>query len=287
MVPYMPPRVAILFPGQGCLTAEASAQTRSLWPELVERAAELIGGDPFEQAHATTASAQPAIFVASLAAWRELDIAPDRVVAMAGHSLGEYSALAAAGAVSVDDALRLTVMRGKAMARAARRHPSGTMVAVLGGELGRAMQLAGLHEVAVANDNAPGQLVVSGDRGNLDALVAAARAEGFKTMELDVAGAFHSPHMGDAELPLRRALETTTWSEPWVTVISGYTARPFGDLPLELSRAVLATVRWREVMQKLVDLGAGEFIDVGPGRVLARLIKRNVPVQGVRRGVAA
>lgn len=287
MVPYMPPRVAILFPGQGCLTAEASAQTRSLWPELVERAAELIGGDPFEQAHATTASAQPAIFVASLAAWRELDIAPDRVVAMAGHSLGEYSALAAAGAVSVDDALRLTVMRGKAMARAARRHPSGTMVAVLGGELGRAMQLAGLHEVAVANDNAPGQLVVSGDRVNLDALVAAARAEGFKTMELDVAGAFHSPHMGDAELPLRRALETTTWSEPWVTVISGYTARPFGDPPLELSRAVLATVRWREVMQKLVDLGAGEFIDVGPGRVLDRLIKRNVPVQGVRRGVAA
>lgn len=245
-----------------------------------------MGVDPFEHAHATTASAQPAIFVASMAAWRELDIAPDRIVAMAGHSLGEYSALAAAGALTVDDALRLTVLRGEAMARAARRHPAGTMVALLGGELGRATQLAERHEVVVANDNAPGQLVVSGERINLDALVVAARADGFKTMELDVAGAFHSPHMASAELPLRRALEATPRSEPRVTVLSGYTARPFGDLPLELSRAVLAAVRWREVMQRLVVLGADEFVDVGPGKVLARLVKRNIGA-GVQRVVAA
>lgn len=280
------PHFAVLFPGQGCLTAEAPAQTRALWPELVERAAELIGADPFRQAHATTASAQPAIFVASMAAWRELDIAPDRVVAMAGHSLGEYSALAAAGGLSIDDALQLTVLRGKAMARAARKHPSGTMVALLGGELGRATRLAERHEVAVANDNAPGQLVVSGDRVKLESLVVAARDEGFRTMELDVAGAFHSPHMRPAVLPLLRALETTPRFEPRVPVISGYTAKPFADLPLELSRAVVAPVRWREVMQELAARGAEEFIDVGPGKVLARLVKRNIGAE-VRHGAAA
>src|SRR5690349_21623316 len=124
------PRVAILFPGQGSLTSDSAERTRALWPELVERASELLGADPFRHAFASTASAQPAIFVASMAAWRKLDVAPDRVCAMAGHSLGELSALAAAGALSVDDALRLTVLRGQAMARAARRHPTGTMVAL-------------------------------------------------------------------------------------------------------------------------------------------------------------
>ncbi|MFL5844355.1 MAG: ACP S-malonyltransferase [Solirubrobacteraceae bacterium] len=280
------PHVAILFPGQGCLTADAPARTRALWPELVDRAAELLGDDPFKHAHASTASAQPAIFVASMAAWRELDLGPDQVCGMAGHSLGEFSALAAAGALSVDDALRLTVLRGRAMAHAARQHPNGTMVALLGGELGRATQLAERHEVAVANDNAPGQLVVSGARVDVQALVAAARAEGFKTMELDVAGAFHSPHMRTAVLPLLRALEKAMRFEPRVPVISGYSARPFRDLPLELSRAVVATVRWREVMQALVAGGATEFLDVGPGKVLARLVKRNVGVE-VDRGVAA
>jgi len=278
--------VAILFPGQGCLTPDAGPQARARWPELVDRAGELLGADPFDQAQATTASAQPAIFVASLAAWRELDLAPGDVRAMAGHSLGEYTALAAAGALDTDDALRLTILRGEAMARAARRHPDGSMVALLGAEPAQAARLAAQHGVALANDNAPGQLVVSGARPDLRALVASARTEGIKTMELDVAGAFHSPDMRDAVLPLRRALEATPRREPRVPVISGHTARPFADLPGELSRAVVAPVRWREVMQELRAQGAEEFVDVGPGRVLERLVKRNPPSE-VARGVAA
>lgn len=280
------PSVAILFPGQGCLTADAGPQARARWPELVDRAAELLGADPFDAAQATTASAQPAIFVASLAAWRELDLAPGDVCAMAGHSLGEYTALAAAGALETDDALRLTILRGELMARAARRHPGGGMVALLGGELERATQLAAQHGVTVANDNAPGQLVVSGTGPGLAALAAAARAEGFRTMELDVAGAFHSPDMRDAVLPLLRALEDTPRREPRLPVISGHTAREFGDLPGELSRAVVAPVRWREVMAELRARGAQEFVDVGPGKVLARLVGRNPPGE-VRHGVAA
>jgi [acyl-carrier-protein] S-malonyltransferase len=278
--------VAVLFPGQGSLTSDAAERSRALWPELVDRATELIGQDPFKHAHASTASAQPAIFVASMAAWRELDLAPERVCAMAGHSLGEFAALAAAGALSLDDALGLTVLRGKAMGQAAHKNPTGTMVALLGGELGRATQLVERHEVSVANDNAPGQLVASGARKNLQALAAAAREEGFKTMELDVAGAFHSPDMREAVLPLLRAVEDTNRFEARVPVISGYTAQPFTDLPLELSRAVVSPVRWREVMQTLTALGADEFVDVGPGRVLARLVKRNLREE-VDHGVTA
>lgn len=279
------PSLAILFPGQGSLTPDAAARTQALWPELVDRAAELLGEDPFDRADRTTASAQPAIFVASMAAWRELDIALVDVCAMAGHSLGELSALAAADALSVDDALRAVVLRGREMARAAG-HADGTMIALLGGELGQATQLAERHEVSVANDNAPGQLVLSGSRVNLQALVPAAREAGFKTMELDVAGAFHSPAMRPAVLPLRQALEMTTRRDPQVPVISGYSARAFDDLPLELSRAVISPVRWREVMGELSRRRAERFVDVGPGKVLARLVKRNLPSEA-EHGVTA
>ncbi|MCW2989463.1 MAG: Acyl transferase [Solirubrobacterales bacterium] len=280
------PRFAILFPGQGSLTADASERARQLWPELVDRAAELMGEDPFLHAHATTASAQPAIFVASMAEWRERAIPLEDVCAMAGHSLGEFTALAAAGALAVDNALRLVILRGAEMARAARRHQHGSMIALLGGDLHEAVELAARFEVVVANDNAPGQLVVSGDRGRLRDLAGTARAAGFKTLELDVTGAFHSPDMRPAVLPLLRALEIAPRFAPRVPVVSGYTARTFDDIPLELSRAVVAPVRWREVMHELVALGAEEFVDAGPGTVLARLVKRNLGA-GASRGVAA
>src|SRR4051812_6097201 len=203
------PHTAILFPGQGSLTADAGERTRLLWPELVDDAAELLGEDPFERAAETTASAQPAIFVASLAAWREDGRAFDGVCAMAGHSLGELTALAAAGALSVDDALRLLVLRGRLMALAA----GGTMLALLGGDVAEAQELALIHGVAVANDNAPGQLVLSGDARRLKRLVPDARAAGFKTMELDVAGAFHSPAMEPAVEPFLEALRAADIAE--------------------------------------------------------------------------
>jgi malonyl CoA-acyl carrier protein transacylase len=276
----MPP-TAILFPGQGSLTADAGPRAHTLWPELVVDASELLGEDPFERAAETTASAQPAIFVASLAAWRESGRPLDGVCAMAGHSLGELTALAAAGALAVDDALRLVVLRGRLMALAADARPGGTMLALLGGDPEEARLLATAHGVAVANDNAPGQLVLSGDGRRLRRLVPDARAAGFKTMELDVTGAFHSPAMRPAVEPFLEALRAAPVHEPQVPVISGCTAQPFADVRAELADALVMPVRWREVMGTLVGLGAREFADVGPGRVLARLVKRNVEVADV------
>lgn len=273
--------VAILFPGQGSLARESGAVARDLWPELADRAAELVGEDVFERAFDSTACAQPAIFVASMAAWRERDQPLDDVCAMAGHSLGELTALAAAGALTVDDALTLVVLRGRLMAEAAEAQPGGTMLALLGGEHGEAAALALRHEVSLANDNAPGQIVASGDRRRLKSLGADARRLGFRTLELDVTGAFHSAAMRPAALPLRRAVERVTVSEPRVPVLSGFTAQPFTDLALELSSAVVGPVRWRETMRALTELGATSFVDVGPGRVLERLVRRNLEVADV------
>jgi [acyl-carrier-protein] S-malonyltransferase len=267
---------AILFPGQGSLTPESADHARGAWSELVDRAAALVGEDPFDRPHESTHLAQPAIFVASMAAWREREEDLDGVAAMAGHSLGELSALAAAGALTVDDALGLVVLRGQLMADAAANRPGGGMVALLGCDPGEARDLADRCRLGVANDNAPGQLVLSGDRTNLDTLVAKARAAGLKAMALDVAGSFHSPDMAPVELPFLLAIEDIPIATPRVPVISGFTARPFADVPYELSRAIVSPVRWREVMTALLAQGARRFVDVGPGRVLERLAKRNL-----------
>jgi malonyl CoA-acyl carrier protein transacylase len=270
-------RTAVLFPGQGSLTADSGQHAREVWPELVERAAELVGDDPFARAADSTRFAQPAIYVASLSGWRELEAGLDDVSAMAGHSLGELSALAAAGAVSVEDGLRLVVLRGRLMAEAAADSVDGGMVALLGGTPEAAAELAERYELTVANDNAPGQVVLSGPVEAIGRLTRAARGEGFKSMVLDVAGAFHSAAIAAAEEPFRAALEEVAWTEPRVPVISGCTVAPFGDIPAELSRALVSPVRWREVMIALHDAGARDFVDVGPGKVLSRLIARNLP----------
>jgi len=267
---------AVLFPGQGSLTPDSPEHARAVCPELVEQASELVGGDPFKLAHERTDFAQPAIFVASMAGWRERQAELHNVVAMAGHSLGELSALAAAGAVTVDDALRLVVLRGRLMQDAAQGNGGG-MIALLGGDPEAAAALAAEHGLTVANDNAPGQLVLSGPLAGVEAIKRVARERGFKALQLDVAGAFHSRSVLAARAPFLEALREVRWSEPSVPVISGATVTPFTDAPQQLADALVAPVRWREVMTALFDLGAREFADVGPGHVLARLVPRNLP----------
>src|SRR3954465_13494382 len=140
---------AVLFPGQGSLTPDAPEHARAVCPQLVELASELLEDDPFTLAHERTDYAQPAIFLASMAGWRERDI--PEVVAMAGHPLGELSALAAAGAIPVEDALRLVVVRGRLMQDAAQGNGGG-MVALLGGDEGQVEAIAAEFGLSVAND---------------------------------------------------------------------------------------------------------------------------------------
>jgi [acyl-carrier-protein] S-malonyltransferase len=267
-------QTAVLFPGQGSLTPDARDRALAVCPELLDRATELVGDDPFELAHERTDHAQPAIFVASMAGWREHDV--PNVVAMAGHSLGELSALAAAGAIAVEDALRLVVLRGRLMQDAAQAGGGG-MVALLGGDADAAEAIAAEFGLSVANDNAPGQVVLSGPLGGVEALKRGARERGFKALVLDVAGAFHSSVVLPAREPFLAALREARWSPPTVPVISGVTAAPFTDEPQQLADALVAPVRWREVMTALFEIGARDFVDVGPGHVLARLVPRNLP----------
>jgi malonyl CoA-acyl carrier protein transacylase len=246
------------------------------FPDLAALAIELTGDDPFARADDSTRFAQPAIYCASVAAWRATPV-PD-VAFMAGHSLGEFAALVAAGSISAEDGLRLVALRGHLMAEM----DEGTMLAVVGAD---AAELAG--EIAqetgtyVANLNAPIQIVLS---GSIDAIADAERVvsgRGLKAIPLPVAGAFHSPLMEPAVEPFRAALSMVEFAEPSVTVYSAVTAEPFDDIAKQLGDALERPVRWSAVLEAMAGAGTGRFVEVGPGKVLTGLVKRNL------RGVEA
>jgi len=242
-------------------------------PDLLEAATDLIGEDPFPRVDESTRFAQPAILCASLAGWTRLRDHVDPV-ALAGHSLGEFSALAAAGALSDHDALRLVVIRGDHMAASGEASGGGTMLALLGASPAQAEALAARHGVSIANDNAPGQVVLSGSPDALDAARKDATTAGLRALPLGVAGAFHSPQMQGAVEPFRLALTEVDFETPQIPVISCATGRPFADPAAELADALISPVRWRDTMTTLDVLGVQAYIDVGPGRVLSKLVPR-------------
>ncbi|MEA2297407.1 MAG: hypothetical protein QOF77_343 [Solirubrobacteraceae bacterium] len=272
---FLPAESACLFPGQGSSVADAQPLVAEFCGELLEHCRAGVGEDLFAKAGESTRFAQPAIFLASLAGWRSLE-AP-RPVAFAGHSLGELSALAAAGILDEHDALELVMLRGALMADAADRARDGGMLAVLKASVEQARTLAETHGVTLANDNAPGQVVLSGRASRLKEAAVEARAIGVRAIVLDVAGAFHSPDMASACPEFRRALGRAKVHDTGATVISGLTARPFEDVRGQLAAALTRPVRWRETMAALHALGARAFVDVGPDQVLAKLVPRNLP----------
>ena len=266
---------AILFPGQGSQTPEMRDLVARIAPELLEMAVAAVGEDPFPRANDGTNFAQPAIFCASLAGWEALGRPTGEM--MAGHSLGELGALVAAGALDQREGLELVVLRGRRMEESGRQSGNGGMIAVLGaGASDRAAEIAEAHGLTVANDNSPVQVVISGATSRLPAALAHAKELGFRAMELDVTGAFHSPMMAAAVPEFERALARTTFAAPRVTVVSAVTAQPFTDPRRELAEALTMPVRWRETMLTLHELGAERFVDVGPGRVLTGLAKRTL-----------
>ena len=265
-------RPAALFPGQGSQVPGMRDAVQARAPDLLERCLELVGEDPFARVEESTRFAQPAIFCASLAAWEAYPLADPG--AAAGHSLGELAALTAAGVLTREDALELVVLRGRLMAEA---DDTGSMIAVIGGSPEDAQAIADAAGITVANDNAPGQVVLSGPRELLARAEEAARERGRRTLPVDVAGAFHSPAMAPAVEPFRAALDDVEVGHAAFPVFSCASTRVFEDVRAELAQALVRPVRWRETVLALHDAGARSFVEVGPGRVLARAGKRILP----------
>jgi malonyl CoA-acyl carrier protein transacylase len=264
--------VALVFPGQGSQRSGMREVVEQEIPDLLEDAVKRLGADPIESIKEGTAFQQPALYLAAVAGWRAAgEPSADFIT---GHSLGEVAAAAAAGAVSVEDGLALSIARGRSMQDAAAAEPGG-MLAVLG-DLEGAGALAASLGLTVANDNAPGQVVLSGPRDEIDGARPKFKQAGLKTIRLPIDGAFHSPAMRSAIPGFRAALEAVEVHQPRTTLFSSITAQPFDDLREGLLSALTRPVRWRETVIELNDRGVGRFIESGPGEVLCGLIKRTL-----------
>lgn len=266
--------VALLFPGQGSQTPTMRDVVAEYRPDLIELAIEQLGSDPFERIEDGTAFAQPAMYAAAIAAWERA--ARPESFAMAGHSLGELAALAAAGSIGTETGLTIAVERGRLMQRAAEESPPGGMLAVLGAEP-EAELMARDFGLTIANRNAVGQLVLSGPIAQIDAASSVARERKVRAMKLPIAGAFHSPAMRDAVPAFRKVLDRVEFAEPAVPVYSSTTAQPFSDIRATLAEALVSPVRWTETLETLRAAGAERFLEAGPGRVLTGLVRRTVP----------
>lgn len=280
-------KVAFCFPGQGSQDVGMGEAVTARFPAaraIYDEASEVAGFDvarvcfegPIDELTRTEVQ-QPALVATSLACLRaveSLSVVPDYVI---GHSVGEYSALAAAGALSTHDTLALVHARGQATAEAAREHP-GAMAAVLGLEDAVVEELcADIEGVWPANYNCPGQIVVSGESASVDRLIEAATERGARrAVKLRITGAFHSPLVGRAAEQLRPALERVAWSEPAVPFMSTTTAKiePAQRLTELLVEQLTGPVKFTQAVRGLVEEGVGMFVEIGPGQVLSALLKR-------------
>jgi [acyl-carrier-protein] S-malonyltransferase len=286
---------AFVFPGQGSQAvgmgkalADAFPQARRVFDEvdtaLGEKLSDVIWQGPAEKL-TLTENTQPALMAVSLATIRVLeseaglDLARDARF-VAGHSLGEYSALAAAGALSLADTARLLRIRGRAMQQAVPVG-AGAMAALIGLDLDQAAQIAG--EAAqgqicqTANDNGGGQVVVSGDRVAVERAVAIAKSQGVRAMLLPVSAPFHCALMQPAADAMAQALGNVTVNRPLVPVVANVRAYPMsepGEIVEALVEQVTGTVRWRESVAFMAQHGVVTFYEAGAGKVLTGLLRR-------------
>jgi [acyl-carrier-protein] S-malonyltransferase len=273
-----------LFPGQG-IPARVVDKALPDRDPLLSIANEVLGYDIKKKssiaarrpkATLQTSLAQPVIFTAGLISWRDAGSAGTKWDFFAGHSLGEYAALVAAEAISFEDGLRAVAVRGDAMQEAARTQRGG-MAAVLGLDLDDVADIAREAGIGVANDNAPSQVVLSGEEEGLATAAQLARARGGRTVLLDVAGSFHTNSMAPAAPLLKEILGDIEIKPPSVTVISNVTARPHGspeEIRTLLVQQLTDPVHFRESLEWLWDRGVREYDDFGPGQVAAGLAQK-------------
>ncbi len=286
----MSKRIALLFSGQGAQAVGMGRDLAEKFPAAGDlfREADSILGRPLstvafsgpEAELVKTANCQPALFVhglACLAALKaELGALPVHIAA--GLSLGEFTAHAAAGTFSFADGLQLVAERGRLMQEACEK-TTGAMAALIGGDEALVRSLAAEFGVDVANFNSPGQIVVSGEDAKIDAMLEVVRDRGIrKAAKLNVAGAYHSRLMQSAADALAPKLAATPMQGPAFPVVANFTARPVTD-PSEIRAALAAqvtgSVRWTETIEFIVDVEKVElFLELGPGGVLAGLVKR-------------
>jgi [acyl-carrier-protein] S-malonyltransferase len=290
---------AVLFPGQGSQVVGMGKNhydQNEHFREFVDNADRVLGislskimfEGPEDQLRQTEFT-QPAIFVHSVALFSTLNEEPDMV---AGHSLGEFSALVAAGAIEFEDALAIVRKRGQLMQQAGKINP-GSMAAVIGMDdtdvedvCHDASEATGLNVVA-ANYNCPGQLVISGHEAAVDMAIDLLKERGCKlAKKLPVSGAFHSPLMQPAYERLREKLQSLKIKTPKCSVYANYTGKPTidtGEIRSNLLNQLLNPVRWTQTLQQMHKDGATEFTETGPGNVLQGLVKRtlkNVQING-------
>jgi acyl transferase domain-containing protein len=260
---------AWMFPGQGSQQRTMRDSVERARPDLLDAAVELVGCDPFEEIDRGTAYQQPAIYCASLAALGALDEQqPD---CYAGHSLGEITALAAAGALDERDGLRLVALRGKLMQRV-NDAAGGAMLAVAA-SVDVVRQLASAHGVTLAVDNAPSQAVLAGDADAIAGAQVDAKARGLKTSRLPIQVAAHTPALAVVAAELRALLDEIDVREPRRPCYSCVIAGEFDDVRVRLAQSLTCAVRWREVLLALRGRGVSRFVDIGPGRALIGLAR--------------
>jgi [acyl-carrier-protein] S-malonyltransferase len=286
--------IGFVFPGQGSQSVGMGRAFHDSDPAVqtvYQAASSVLGYDvaalcfdgPAERLNLTEFT-QPALLVASLAAWKALEPAGVNALAVAGHSLGEYSAICAAGGLSFPDAVSIVQKRGRYMAEAVPAG-SGLVAALIGLSVEVVSEIcrdAASHGVvAAANFNCPGQIVIAGEKAAVERAIEAAKAKGCrKAIPLPVSVPVHTPLMQSAAERLAREFDSVAWKDLMVPLVNNAEARALrtaDEVRASLVRQLPSSVRWEQSVKTMAQLGVTTFVEVGPGTVLTGLIKRIVP----------